>query len=190
MVPLRLLQSDTSSSTFTPRAAARSAPPPARGSSCRPGAARYVSNCTRTERFAPSMSFTSWGRSHWPRRAASPGLSTGRTRTSPPSTCAGNGPPTVVVAIAGLPPPASAQSSSKTSASERTTSGTRMRSPSSWMCSSERQSKFWLPRYASRPSTTKYFACSTPPMDFAVSSRRTSMPGRFASRSSVSGYVL
>ena len=84
-----------------------------------------------------------------------------------------------------MPPAASTQSNSKMAPKARTTSGTRTRRPSSWMCSSERQSKFWLPKYASRPSTMKYLACCTPPMDFAVSMRRTSAP-RAASRSSVS----
>ena len=64
-----------------------------------------------------------------------------------------------------------------------------MRTPSSWMCSSERQSKFWLPRYASFPSTTKYFAWRMPPTPLKRSKTRSSRPGIFFSRSTVSGYL-
>ncbi|MNT65775.1 hypothetical protein D3C72_2037820 [compost metagenome] len=50
--------------------------------------------------------------------------------------------------------------------------------PVSWMCSNERQSKFWLPMYATWPSTARYFACTMPlPVTLLKSMRRKSRFG-------------
>jgi len=59
-----------------------------------------------------------------------------------------------------------------------------MRRPVSWMCLRARQSKFWLPTKASRPSTTKYLAWMMPPVSLLRSIASTVMPGTFFRRSS------
>ena len=56
-----------------------------------------------------------------------------------------------------------AQSVAKTSANALATGSSATRAPSSWMCDSARQSRFWLPSHASRSSTTMNLACWIPP---------------------------
>ncbi len=64
-----------------------------------------------------------------------------------------------------------------------------MRAPISWICSSARQSQFWLPTNTLASSTIMYLACSTPPVRVSTGSTRTVTPGTLRSQATLSGFL-